>query len=235
MKKNFIQEQLRENLRYIFKKTSASMNKMHENKVVSKGYMSKYLKDENMFLSSDKIESISNYLGIQINDLINKDLSKSADPLNISNNTIPIELKKQKPEIQFIEQKNGQVTEIPLYESTVSAGIPKEIFDYPPMKIAVAPIKQGAFAVKVSGDSMIDFKIDDGDTLVVFPTTELKFNQLVVAKCGDAYTVKKLEKRDEVYLLVPGNKKYEPFVINDIQHFEIIGYVLYIMKKPYLK
>lgn len=189
-------------------------------------------------LSLKKIDGIAKFLNLNANDLITKDFVENMntpfDDNNENQTKISNVINKNKTEIQFIEQKNGQVTEIPLYESTVSAGIPKEIFDYPPMKIAVAPIKQGAFAVKVSGDSMIDFKIDDGDTLVVFPTKELKFNHLVVAKCNDAYTVKKLEKRDEVYLLVPGNKKYEPFVINDIQHFEIIGYVLYIMKKPFL-
>lgn len=226
-------EVLRENIKFLLSYNDMSIRDLSKFQIISHGYASDFINEKRNNLSFKIIEKLSTYFNISVTDLTNISLNRD----NIEQYLIKVtekELKKHKSEIQFIEQKNGQVTEIPLYESTVSAGIPKEIFDYPPMKIAVAPIKQGAFAVKVSGDSMIDFKIDDGDTLVVFPTKELKFNHLVVAKCNDAYTVKKLEKRDEVYLLVPGNKKYEPFVINDIQHFEIIGYVLYIMKKPFL-
>ena len=241
-KKIFNQTLLKSNLQYLLDYTPLTISELAKNKIASKGYLSFYLNNNDRLLGSDIVRKLSEYVNIPIDILLNNDLKKENKVFDIKNdlymdnkmNHINTVVNKPNEKYEFIEPRRDEVTEIPLYESAVAAGIPKEVMDYPLMKIAVGPIKKGAFAVKVSGDSMIDFKIDDGDTLVVFPTSELKYGQLVVARCGNAYTVKKLVMKDDKISLVPGNKEYEPIEIKNESEIEIIGYVLYIMKKPYL-
>jgi repressor LexA len=65
------------------------------------------------------------------------------------------------------------------------------------------------YLLQVSGLSMRDEGILDGDWLVVHRTTEAKNGQLVVARLGDDVTVKRLKVRGRKAELIPANPDFE--------------------------
>ena len=65
------------------------------------------------------------------------------------------------------------------------------------------------YLLQVSGLSMRDLGILDGDWLVVHRTHEAKNGQIVVARIGDDVTVKRLRIRGHRAELVPANPDYQ--------------------------
>ena len=66
------------------------------------------------------------------------------------------------------------------------------------------------FALKVSGDSMIEAGINDGDTVIVKKTNTANNGQIVVALIDDHEAMlKRLRKKGKVVALESANKKYE--------------------------
>jgi repressor LexA len=65
------------------------------------------------------------------------------------------------------------------------------------------------YLLQVSGLSMRDDGILDGDWLVVHRTTEAKSGQIVVARIGDDVTVKRLKVRGQKAELIPSNPDYQ--------------------------
>jgi repressor LexA len=72
------------------------------------------------------------------------------------------------------------------------------------------------YLLRVSGDSMKDAGICDGDLLAVKKTDTAASGQLVVARIGDEVTVKTLQRQTAKHLihLLPHNPDYEPIVVD---------------------
>jgi len=78
------------------------------------------------------------------------------------------------------------------------------------------------YLLQVSGLSMRDDGILDGDWLVVHRTTEAKNGQIVVARIGDDVTVKRLKVRGQKAELIPANPDYQTM------HFDLTRQTLSI-------
>jgi repressor LexA len=65
------------------------------------------------------------------------------------------------------------------------------------------------YLLQVSGLSMKDLGILDGDWLVVHRTTEARNGQIVVARVGEEVTVKRLKVRGNKAELIPANADFE--------------------------
>lgn len=70
------------------------------------------------------------------------------------------------------------------------------------------------YLLQVSGLSMRDDGILDGDWLVVHRTTEAKNGQIVVARLGDDVTVKRYKVRGNKAELIPANPDYQTLHID---------------------
>ena len=70
------------------------------------------------------------------------------------------------------------------------------------------------YLLQVSGLSMRDEGILDGDWVVVHRTTEAKSGQLVIARLGDDVTVKRLKLRGNKAELIPANPDYQTLHID---------------------
>lgn len=72
-------------------------------------------------------------------------------------------------------------------------------------------IKQDIFLVQISGDSMIEAGINDGDILVAQRTTEFVSGDIVVAQFDEGTTVKRFMTQSHApnKFLKPENKKYD--------------------------
>lgn len=77
------------------------------------------------------------------------------------------------------------------------------------------------YLLKVSGMSMKDAGILDGDLLAVHRSAEAKAGQVVVARIGDEVTVKRFQQHGHSVRLLPENPDFEPIVI-DLRRQELV-------------
>lgn len=79
------------------------------------------------------------------------------------------------------------------------------------------------YLLRVSGESMRDIGIRDGDLLAVHRQATARNGQVVVARIGDEVTVKRFERRGDVVRLLPENPEFEPIRVDlarDALHIE---------------
>jgi len=80
------------------------------------------------------------------------------------------------------------------------------------------------YLLKVSGLSMRDAGILDGDLLAVQRTSEARNGQIVVARLTDEVTVKRYRKRGSVIELLPENPDFKPIEVDaEDENFAIEG------------
>ena len=134
----------------------------------------------------------------------------------------------------FTPQSNGSM-EIPLSEERVAAGFPSPTDDYASTKLDLNRelIKNPAstFYARVSGLSMVDEGINDGDLLVIDKSLEPHDGSLAVCYIDGEFTLKRFERHDGYGLLMPANREFRPIKVTGENDFIIWGIVTYIIKK----
>lgn len=125
--------------------------------------------------------------------------------------------------------------ELPLSGERVAAGFPSPAEDYASLSLDLNRelIKNPAstFYARVSGLSMIDEGINDGDLLVIDKSIEPYDGCLAVCYVDGEFTLKRFEKHKDHALLVPANKQFPPLKVTAENDFCIWGVVTYIIKK----
>ncbi len=71
---------------------------------------------------------------------------------------------------------------------------------------------QETFLLKVSGDSMIDAGIHEGDMVLIERGRQPKNHDIIVAEVDGEWTLKYYEKEGARVRLIPANKKYSPII-----------------------
>jgi DNA polymerase V len=124
---------------------------------------------------------------------------------------------------------------LPLFQSVVPAGFPSPADDYLDKKLDLNEylVKHPAatFFVRVSGDSMIEAGIHDGDILIVDRSLPALDGRIIIAILDGELTVKRLRKKGQQITLVPENDLYEPIEINEFNDFEVWGVVTNVIHK----
>jgi len=143
--------------------------------------------------------------------------------------------KKQKNDLEFFVPQTGKKTELPFYVAKISAGFPSPAEDFIERKLDLNEylIKNPAatFFVKVSGQSMINAGIHDGDILVVDRSLDAANNKIVIGAVNGEFTVKRLLKKNNKLFLVPENPDFKPIEINEAMDASIWGVVTYTIRK----
>ena len=131
------------------------------------------------------------------------------------------------------DAETGQ--EIPLSNERVAAGFPSPADDYTVSGLDLNRelIKNPAstFYARVSGLSMIDEGINDGDLLVIDKSIEPYDGGLAVCYIDGEFTLKRFEKHKDYGMLIPANKEFKPIKITAENDFCIWGIVTYLIKK----
>lgn len=99
----------------------------------------------------------------------------------------------------------------------------------------LAQLDENVFVLKVSGDSMVDAGIDDGDAVLVQTKKEFISGEIVYAQIEDGVTIKRFISEDKppyVYLK-PENSKYKNILFTDEVHLK--GKVISVLKNNYWK
>ncbi|QZN96306.1 transcriptional repressor LexA [Symbiopectobacterium purcellii] len=87
------------------------------------------------------------------------------------------------------------------------------------------------FLLRVSGMSMKDIGILDGDLLAVHKTQEVRNGQVVVARIEDEVTVKRLKRQGNTVQLLAENEAFAPIVVDlREQSFSIEGLAVGVIR-----
>ena len=87
---------------------------------------------------------------------------------------------------------------------------------------------------RVSGDSMIDAGINDGDIAVIDRSLQPSDGDIIVAFVNGEYTIKFLDltHKEEGYIeLRPANSDYSPIRVNVSDDFRVWGVVVWTIKR----
>ena len=108
--------------------------------------------------------------------------------------------------------KKSGTSEVPIL-GKIAAGTPIEAIQNEVSRISLPEelSKNGEhFGLKISGDSMIEAGINDGDTVIVKKTNTANNGQIVVALIDDHEAMlKRIRKKGKIVALESANKRYE--------------------------
>ncbi len=122
---------------------------------------------------------------------------------------------------------------LPLFIDRVSCGFPSPAQDYVEERLDLNKMvirhPSATYFLKVSGDSMIEAGIGEGDLLIVDRSLSADHGDIVVAAVAGEFTVKELRTRPSLQL-VPRNVNYSPIVFHSEEELEIFGVVTFSLK-----
>lgn len=122
---------------------------------------------------------------------------------------------------------------LPLFISRVPCGFPSPAQDYVEQRIDLNDFlvdhPSSTYFIRVSGDSMIDIGINEGDMLVVDSSLQPKHGDIVVASLSGEFTVKQLMLQPYLHLK-PMNAAHAVIAIPDADEFEVFGIVKHVIK-----
>ncbi len=132
---------------------------------------------------------------------------------------------------EYLENEES-VINVPLL-GKVTAGTPIEAIETPDelfsLPASLVAHKKEVFTLKVSGESMINVGIYDGDILIVERQTTAKNGETVVAmNANNEATVKTFYKENGYFRLQPENDTMEPIILKEVT---ILGKVIGLYRK----
>lgn len=128
--------------------------------------------------------------------------------------------------------KKDDVIEVPLL-GKITAGSPIEAIERPneyfSLPAYLIPKQKEVFTLKVSGESMINAGIFDGDIVIVERTNTARNGEIVVAMTDEnEVTLKTFYKENGYFRLQPENDTMEPFIFKNIT---ILGKAIGLYRK----
>lgn len=124
---------------------------------------------------------------------------------------------------------------LPLVGTSVKAGFPSPADDYIEDKLDLnehlVAHPNATFYVKVSGESMLNAGIQDGDTLVVDRSLDARNDDIVIAAINDEFTVKRLVYRLSRPWLIPCNPAFKDIELTEDMDTIIWGVVTSVIHK----
>tara|TARA_B100000927_G_scaffold178329_1_gene143675 strand:+ start:210 stop:641 length:432 start_codon:yes stop_codon:yes gene_type:complete len=142
-------------------------------------------------------------------------------------------MKKEK--LTFLKPEKGNDLGQWLIEQGISAGFPSPADDFKEVRISLdkelVKNKEATFYARVSGESMIEAGIDDGDLLVIDRSLNPENGKIGICMIDGDFTVKRIKKTKGRLYLLPENKKYEAIELKEENELIIWGIVAYVIKK----
>lgn len=124
--------------------------------------------------------------------------------------------------------------EIPIL-GAVKAGVPDEAYEQFLGSVSIEDYlvnnPEKIYALKVSGDSMINEGIVEGDIVLIEKNKEAKEGDVIVAEVDGAFTLKYLKRKNGKVYLEAANEKYKP--IYPRENLNLFGVVVSVIRKYY--
>lgn len=138
-------------------------------------------------------------------------------------------------ELTFLHRSAEENIYIPYFDNGVSAGFPSPADDWKEEKISLDREVIGnnvstTFYVRVSGHSMKNAGIADGDVIVVDKLLDPQTGDICVCVFDGEFTLKRLKVESDCVWLLPENENYPPILIEDNSRFQVWGVVTHTLK-----
>ena len=138
-------------------------------------------------------------------------------------------------EIEIFSPEISEPLFISVSDSPVHAGFPSPAESIMENKLDLNKLliknPSSTFFAKVSGESMIDDGVDDGDILVIDKSVTPYDGAIAVCYLDGEFTLKRVRFMDGFILLVPSNSKFKSIKVDKDNEFLVWGVVRYIIKK----
>ncbi len=142
---------------------------------------------------------------------------------------------KNRKKLNFFTPSRDNNLEAILINAGISAGFPSPAGDFKQERISLdeelIKNKEATFFARVSGESMINAGLEDGDLIVIDRSIEPSNNKIAVCFIDGEFTVKRIiVKKDKVWLK-PENSSYKAIEVKDNDQLVIWGIVTNVIKK----
>ena len=141
----------------------------------------------------------------------------------------------KKGKLTFLKPEKGNSLGQWLVEQGISAGFPSPADDFKEVRISLdkelVKNEESTFYARVSGDSMIEAGLDDGDLLVIDKSLNPENGKIAVCFIDGDFTVKRIVKEKDKFYLKAENRKYKTIEITEENEIVIWGIVQYVIKK----
>lgn len=122
-----------------------------------------------------------------------------------------------------------------LAEDRISAGFPSPADDFKEIRISLdrelVKNKEATFYARVSGESMIEAGLENGDLLVIDRSIDPENGKIAICLIDGDFTVKRILKKNSKVYLMPENKNYKNIELNEDNELIVWGIVTYVIKK----
>lgn len=122
---------------------------------------------------------------------------------------------------------------VPLYRNVVKAGSGGSVLEDETDEFDIAVHYDGTAIYEVSGDSMIDASIEEGDRVVVKLGHAFKPKSIILMRYKGELQLKGAAIVDGVIMCFPANPHYHEWACAESDEFQCIGTVIEIIKKPH--
>lgn len=141
---------------------------------------------------------------------------------------------KKKNTLNFFTPSHGKLEAI-LINAGISAGFPSPAGDFKQERISLdkelIKNKEATFFARVSGESMINAGLEDGDLIVIDRSLEPTNNKIAVCFIDGEFTVKRLQVKKNKIWLNPENTNYKAIEVKENNELIIWGIVTNVIKK----
>ena len=128
---------------------------------------------------------------------------------------------------------------LPIILQKVCAGFPSPATDYLEDEInlneELITNKASTFLIRVTGSSMVEDNIHDGDVLIVDKSLNIQHNSIAVLNYEGQLVVKKLIKKNNKFFLISKLSNHNHFIEitedNETQVWGVVTYVIHKVKK----
>lgn len=135
--------------------------------------------------------------------------------------------------VDFYRFHRGPIKPLPLLLWRVSAGFPSPAEDHIDKLLDLNELvvrnQAATFMMRVSGRSMEDAGISDGDIIVVDRSGEVKQRSIVIAYLDGEFTVKRIAKMNGHVYLVAEHEDYPPIAVTKEMDFIVWGVVTHVI------
>ena len=139
--------------------------------------------------------------------------------------------------LQIYSADTSTILDLSFVEGGIKAGFPSPAQDYLTASIdlnkELIRRKETTFLARVSGNSLMEAGISDGDIIIIDKSLEVKNGDFVVAFIDGEFTLKefRLDEANHCAWLIPHNKDFEPIKVTEENDFMIWGVLTYTIKQ----
>ncbi len=137
--------------------------------------------------------------------------------------------------MQLFQATMNDTLKLPFYSGRVPAGFPSPAESYLEKKLDLNEYlinhPAATYFVRVSGNSMINAGINNGDLLIVDKAERPTHGKIVIAVIAGEMTVKRLIRKNGKLYLQPENPEFKTIEVKDADELTIWGVVTNVIHK----